>query len=198
LSGDDLAAGEDDDVDTLLLSDVREAFTSEGADKLSSETLTSYLTGLEGRPWAEWRHGKPLTKFQLSRRLKKYGVASNALDLGGDEGRLKGYRLDDFEDAFSRYLPSSPVSTRELVMASEKPRETRDLQLVISDSDHEFEDGEIPSNSKRQHEFTSSNPPPASASLLRGENALAREGANDSSPTPECEGKPVWTGRAVL
>ena len=79
LSRDDLGVGEDDDVDTLLLSDVREAFTSGGADKLSSETLTSYLTGLEGRPWAEWRHGKPLTKFQLSRRLKKYGARSGKL-----------------------------------------------------------------------------------------------------------------------
>ena len=181
LSREDLAAGEDQDIDTILLSDVRDAFTSEGADKLSSETLTSYLTGLEGRPWAEWRHGKPLTKFQLSRRLKKYGVRSNALDLGGDEGRLKGYRLEDFEDAFSRYLPSPPVSTRELVTSPEKPGENRDLQLVISDSDHEFENGEIPSDSKRQHEFTSSNPPPASASQFRGENAFARDGANAKS-----------------
>ena len=112
--------------------------------------------------------------------------------------RLKGYRLEDFEDAFSRYLPSHPVSTRELVMPVEKPRETRDLQLVISDSDHEFEDGEIPSDSKRQHEFTSSTPPPASGSLFRGENGLPRDGANASPPTPESEGKPVWTGRAVL
>ena len=130
LSGDDLAAAKDDDIDTMLLSDIRDAFTSRGTDKLSGETLTNYLTGLEGRPWAEWKNGKPLTKFQLSRRLKKYGVVSDALDLGGDEGRLKGYRREDFEDAFARYLPSPPVPTRELVIGLEKPGETRDFQLV--------------------------------------------------------------------
>ena len=125
LSREDLVAGEDQDIDTILLSDVRDAFLGEGADKLSSETLTSYLTGLEGRPWAEWKHGKPLTKFQLSRRLKKYGARSSSIDLGGDEGRLKGYRLEDFEDAFSRYLLSHPISTRELVTPAEKPGETQ-------------------------------------------------------------------------
>jgi putative DNA primase/helicase len=198
LSREDLAASEDDDIDTMLLSDVRDAFMSEGVHQLSSETLTNYLIGLEGRPWAEWRHGKPLTKFQLSRRLKTYGARSSSLNLSGDEGRRKGYRREDFEDAFSRYLPSPPVSTRELVMPLEKPRETSDLQLVISDSDHEFDDGENPNDSKRQHEFTSSTPPPASASLSRGENALARDGANANPLTPESEGKQVWTGRAVL
>ena len=124
LSGDGLAAGEDDDIDTMLLSDVRDAFTNDGADRFSSETLTNHLTGLEGRPWAEWKNGRPLTKLQLSRRLKKYGVASDALDFGGDEGRLKGYRREDFEDAFARYLPSSPVPTRELVIGVEKPRKS--------------------------------------------------------------------------
>ncbi|MGO9418991.1 DUF3631 domain-containing protein, partial [Roseiarcus sp.] len=87
LSREDLAASKDDDIDTILLSDVRDAFTSEGADQLSSETLTNYLIGLEGRPWAEWKNGRPLTKFQLSRRLKKYGARSSSLNLGGDEGR---------------------------------------------------------------------------------------------------------------
>ena len=124
LSGDELAIAKDDNVDTMLLSDIRNAFASRGADKLSGETLTDHLVGLEGRPWAEWKNSKPLTKNQLSRRLKKYGVVSGAIELGGDEGRLKGYRLEDFEDVFARYLPSRSVSTRELVLGPEKPRET--------------------------------------------------------------------------
>ena len=198
LSGDDLAEGEDEDADTLLLSDVREAFRSDAAEKLSSETLTNHLTGLEGRPWAEWKNGRPLTKFQLSRRLKKYGVASVALDLGGDEGRLKGYRLEDFEDAFSRYLPSHPFPTRERVIPAEKPGEISDLQLVIPPADHEFENGESPSNSRRQHELTSSNAPAANANLFPGENVLARDGANATPVPAENEDKPAWTGRAVL
>ena len=116
LSGDDLAGANDEGVDTMLLSDIRNAFASKRTERLSGETLTAYLTALEGRPWAEWKNCKPLTKNQLSRRLKKYGVVSGALELGGDEGQLKGYRLEDFEDVFARYLPSRAVSTRELVL----------------------------------------------------------------------------------
>src|SRR5271169_2960845 len=104
LSGDDLAGAKEEDIDTMLLCDIRDAFASRVSDKLSGEALTAFLTGLEGRPWAEWKNSKPLTKNQLSRRLKKYGVVSGALELGGDQGRLKGYRLADFEDVFTRYL----------------------------------------------------------------------------------------------
>jgi hypothetical protein len=132
-------------------------------DRLSGESLTTYLTSVEGRPWAEWKHGKPLTKFQLARRLRTYRVIANALDFGGDEGRLKGYRREDFEDAFERYLPCAPVSTRELVIGAEKPEEIRDFQLVTSNSDHELKNAENPNNSGRLHEFTSSSEPAACA-----------------------------------
>ena len=198
LSSDDVAAAKDENIDTILFSDIREAFACAGTDRLSGESLITYLTGLESRPWAEWRQGKPLTKFQLARHLRTYGVVSNALDFGGDKGRLKGYRREDFEDAFERYLPSPPVSTRELVLSSEKPGETPGSQLVMPDADHEFESGETAGNLARLHEFTSSSPSPPSESLFRGENPLARNGANVSPPTSESEGKSVWTGRAVL
>ena len=200
LSGDDLAGANDEGVDTMLLSDIRDAFAMRGTDKLSGETLTTYLTALDGRPWAEWKNSKPLTKNQLSRRLKKYRVVSGALDLAGDEGRLKGYRLEDFEDVFARYLPFRSVSTRELVLGPEKPRETRDFELVISNPDHEMKNAEIPSNSARPHEFTSLRPLPESASMFRGKNAPGNGGVHaPSNPSvPESDGKPHWTGRAVL
>jgi putative DNA primase/helicase len=200
LSGDDLAGAKDEGIDTMLLWDIRDAFARRGTDKLSGETLTAYLTGLEGRPWAEWKNSKSLTKNQLSRRLKKYGVVSCAIELGGDEGRLKGYRLEDFEDAFARYLPSRSVSTRELVLGPEKPGKTRDSELVISDPDHEMKNAEIPSNSARPHEFTSLLSLSESVSMFRGKNAPAHDGLDATSNPPgrESDGKPIWTGRAVL
>jgi 5S rRNA maturation endonuclease (ribonuclease M5) len=200
LSGDEVAAAKDENTDTMLLSDIRDAFDGAGAERLSGENLTAYLTGLEARPWAEWKHGKPLTKFQLARRLKKYRVVSGALDFGGDEGRLKGYRREDFEDAFERYLPSATVSTRELVIGPEKPEEIPDFELVTSNSDHELKNAENPSNSGRLHEFTSSSQAPASGSGFRSKGATAegRENAHATPLTPDSEGKPVWTGRAVL
>jgi Protein of unknown function (DUF3631)/Domain of unknown function (DUF6371) len=200
LSGDDLAAAKDDNVDTMLLSDIRDAFTSRGTDKLSGETLTAHLVGLEGRPWAEWKNSKPLTKNQLSRRLKKYGVVSGALELGGDEGRLKGYRLEDFEDVFARYLSSHAVSTRELVLGPEKLGEIRDFELVISNPDHEMKNAEIPRNSARPHEFTSLRPLPESVSIFNGKNAPGKGGvdATTNPPGAESDAKLGWTGRAVL
>jgi hypothetical protein len=146
------------------------------------------------------KNGRPLTKFQLSRRLKKYGIASAALDLGGDEGRVKGYRREDFEDAFARYLPSSPVLTRELVIGQEKPGETRDFQLVTSKADHELKNAENPITSKHLHEFTSSSQPPASASGFRSIDATADrpDSADLSSLAPDSDDRPAWTGRAVL
>jgi hypothetical protein len=105
---------------------------------------------------------------------------SCALDLGGDEGRLKGYRLEDFEDVFARYLPSRSVSTRELVLGPEKPGEIRDFELVISNPDHEMKNAEIPSNSARPHEFRSLRPLPESVSIFNGKNAPGK-GRNHKS-----------------
>jgi putative DNA primase/helicase len=128
LSGDDLMAS-NEDTDTMLLSDIRDAFASKDVDKLSGETLASHLTTLDGRPWAELNRGKALTKYQLSRRLKKYGVVSGALDLKGDEGRLKGYRREDFEEAFSRYLPPP-----ESLLVNSLPAQRNLMNIAIPNS----------------------------------------------------------------
>ena len=199
LSGDDMAAAKDDNVDTMLLSDIRDGFTGRGTDKLSGESLTAHLMGLEGAPWAEWKNGRPITKNQLSRRLKKYAVVSGTLDFGGDEGRLKGYRLEDFEDVFARYLPSRPISTRELVTKPDKYGETKNFELVTSKSDHEFEIADIPNNSGRPHEFTSS-PQLPEIDIPRGKNAPANKAVDKilDPPASESDGAPIWTGRAVL
>ena len=71
---------------------------------------------------------------------------------------------------------------------------------MTSNSDHELKNAEIPSNSARLHEFTSSSQPPASGSGFRSKGATAegRENADANPLTPDSEDKPVWTGRAVL
>jgi putative DNA primase/helicase len=89
LSGEN--SGKDDDIDTLLLSDIRDAFDHFGNDRLSSEDLIGYLAGLEARPWAEWSHGKPMSKFQLSKRLKNYAIVSGTIRTGKGNETPKGY-----------------------------------------------------------------------------------------------------------
>ena len=198
LSGDGVAGAKDEDVDTLLFADIHAAFASKGVNKISSESLTAYLTSLEGRPWAEWKHGKPLTKHQLARRLRTYHVASGAVDLGGDEGRLKGYRREDFEDAFARYLPPDPNSTRELVIGLEKSEENEAFQLVTEKSDHELENGKNRRAVNGLHEITSSSQPRAGANALHSE-IVPVEGRDGAEPLPsDSDVDVVWPGRIVV
>src|SRR5262245_23824664 len=91
----------------LLLADIRDAFAKEGGVEISSADLVKALVAIEGRPWAErgknGKRGKPLTQFKLAHMLKPLAIASGHI---GSEARVRGYKLWQFEEAFSRYLPA--------------------------------------------------------------------------------------------
>jgi hypothetical protein len=91
-----------------LLADVREAFSSHGADRLATDLLLTYLRGKQEAPWATIRRGESIDARGLAQRLKKYGVCSADLRFG--EIVLKGYTRGQFEDAWSRYLDAEIVS----------------------------------------------------------------------------------------
>jgi len=106
-----VAAASDDDasIRVVLLADVRDVFAEKRVDRLSSAELAAALVAIEGRPWGEWKNGKPLTPNGLARQLKPLAVAPATLKIEGHAA--KGYRLDQFEDAFTRYLPTPPLAT---------------------------------------------------------------------------------------
>src|SRR5262249_32618050 len=55
------AEKEDQSVRTMLLSDIRDIFVARPeSNRISSTELASALGLMEGRPWAEWRSGKPM------------------------------------------------------------------------------------------------------------------------------------------
>jgi putative DNA primase/helicase len=101
-----------DDVDahgigTTLLDDIKQMFTNAGADKLSSVTLCNLLAEIEGREWAEWGRGhKPISTHQLAKLLSRFNVFPGVIRVGAETPR--GYLLDDFAEAFARYLPAAP------------------------------------------------------------------------------------------
>ncbi len=106
---------------TMLLHDIRAVFVERGVDRIGSDDLVKTLRAMEGRPWAEWRHGQPITSNRVASLLKPYGVNPTTLRLPGGE-RLKGYALAEFADAFARYLsalPSPPVLNRDNVTNSQ-------------------------------------------------------------------------------
>lgn len=105
-----LSGGDDGDEDApavLLLADLRALFAERGTDRLATDDILAALTRQDDRPWPEWRRGKPLTARGLARLVGRFDVRPRQLWMG--EGKVRGYELAQFTDAFARYLPSVPV-----------------------------------------------------------------------------------------
>lgn len=96
------AQADDQSTGVQLLADVNAIFAERDADRISSADLVEALAAIETSPWAEWWQGKPITAPKLARLLARFGIAPDSVRFG--DSTRKGYRLSDFEDAFSRYL----------------------------------------------------------------------------------------------
>jgi hypothetical protein len=94
---------EDASIGVTLLSDIRTVFDERKTDTVSSKMMTGCLCEIEGRPWAEWSHGKGLSANNLARQLKGFGIYPLKIRFG--DGTAQGYRRGDFEDDWSRYCP---------------------------------------------------------------------------------------------
>jgi len=104
LSGDVV---EDDSASVMLLEDVRKIIGND--DRIPSGSLVQRLVEMEERPWPEWRNGKPITVRQVARILKPFGIQPKLCRDGVK--RYRGYLIQDFEDAFARYLPTPSVTS---------------------------------------------------------------------------------------
>ena len=100
-----------------MLSDIRSMFhLRNNPEHILTRDLLAELITHENRPWAAW-HGKSGKK--LGRLLSPFGISSQTLWEGEDS--FKGYKLEDFQDTWERYLPplsvtpqqSQPTATKE-------------------------------------------------------------------------------------
>jgi putative DNA primase/helicase len=98
LSG-DRETDADDSLSIRLLYDIKSILDDGPRERIGSSELCDALTKLETSPWASITRGKPLTPARLARMLKSYEILPSR-DRGGST-----YRVSDFDDAFSRYLP---------------------------------------------------------------------------------------------
>jgi hypothetical protein len=89
-----------------LLGDIRSAFDAGPAERLPSDDLVAFLTGLEDHPWGEINKGKPLTKNGLAARLRPFRISPGTIWANGVSA--KGYKREQFQDAFARYLSPTP------------------------------------------------------------------------------------------
>ena len=93
----------DGSVRTQLLTDIRALLDERKIDRISSADITQALCTIEGRPWQDWKAGRPITPNQLARLLAPFGIKPKTMRVTKEP--VKGYERSDFNDAFKRYLP---------------------------------------------------------------------------------------------
>lgn len=90
-----------------LLADIQTIFTLTQKNRLLSRDLLTELLRDPEMSWSTYNSGKPISMRQIAQKLKGFGIKSKDLrtdDFQNQEVRGKGYDVQDFEDAFSRYL----------------------------------------------------------------------------------------------
>ncbi|MBZ9781605.1 DUF3631 domain-containing protein [Pseudomonas sp. REP124] len=101
--------GESPSIGAELLADIKAIFDDKRVSKIFSTQLLESLIADDEAPWATWNRGKPMSPRQLSSKLSEFGIKSGTVRQSYDT--KKGYSIDQFRDAFGRYLPSSPPVT---------------------------------------------------------------------------------------
>ena len=96
------AQANDTDPVTELLRDVADILRSDADAILPSSELLAKLVAREDRPWADWRHGRPLTARGLARLLAPLGCFPTMAHA------RRGYRRDALVDAVARYGSAHP------------------------------------------------------------------------------------------
>jgi hypothetical protein len=106
-----------------LLTDIRDAIGKEQA--IFTEDLLTYLNGLDESPWGARRRGEGIDSRGLARMLRPFGIKPRTVRI--DDETKKGYQLEQFEDAFARYLaPTAVTSVTSVTIESQS-------QAVVTD-----------------------------------------------------------------
>jgi Protein of unknown function (DUF3631)/Toprim-like len=103
--------GDDPSIGVQLLRDIRTVFDGMDTDRISSVELREGLTKMDESPWGEWRKGLPITQRGITKLLKPYGISKRDVRFG--DSHTKGYKREQFGDAWKRYLRTSPSQTRD-------------------------------------------------------------------------------------
>ena len=111
-----------------LLADIRDAFGDE--QTIFTKVLLEKLNALDESPWGERRGGLGLDARGLSRLLRPFRIKPRSVRVPGVAGTSKGYHVDQFADAFARYLPSPPQMAQAAQAAHPNPRGAGDVPDV--------------------------------------------------------------------
>lgn len=107
-----------------MLADIQEILDAKKVIKITTSELINALCEDTEKSWATCNRGKQLSPRQLSNQLKDYGITSKTIRIGYDTA--KGYEVEQFKDAFERYL------TDTLILASQSNNSTEANKHAVS------------------------------------------------------------------
>jgi Protein of unknown function (DUF3631)/DnaB-like helicase N terminal domain len=162
----------DEDSDRVqLLADIRRALDLDGGDRLSTAALLATLTGDEEAPWATYGRGdKPLGAHALAGLLRPFGIRSRTVRLE-DGTTPKGFKREQFEDAWERYAPASGASETQ---HRRNPHDERDFAAFQSATSGGAKTGANPHGSEE-------------VAVWRSETQLGGSDGEDAAPEPDPE-----------
>jgi hypothetical protein len=105
---------------TLLLADLRAAFDDLG-DSAATSALLDRFNGLDERSWGSWNDGNGMRPRDLARLLRPFEIRPKTVRISEDK-TAKGYKQEDCEDAFARYLAPQSVTSVTTAQPSQKQR----------------------------------------------------------------------------
>ncbi len=91
---------------TELLADIKEVFEHKKLSKISTADLIAALCDDDEKAWATYNLGRPVSPKQVAKRLRDFGIKSKNVRIGYDTP--KGFDLEQFQEAFARYLSTPP------------------------------------------------------------------------------------------
>jgi putative DNA primase/helicase len=112
-----------------LLAAIKVIFAETGITVIASEQLVAELIKDQTAIWAGYNRGGPITQRQVAHLLRPYGIEPDTVHPSKRSWEsLKGYKLAQFEDAFTRYVPADPdirtptPASKPKLQSSKKPR----------------------------------------------------------------------------
>jgi len=91
-----------------LLADIQDVFESKKLTRISTADLIAALCADDELSWNTYNRGKQLSPRQLASRLKDYDITSKQMRLTKYENPQRGFEVEQFSDAFARYLAPTP------------------------------------------------------------------------------------------
>jgi hypothetical protein len=101
LSGPQARQDEDASLSARLLADIHEVFSANGTERYRTADLIAQLCEIEESPWGDW-YGKTITPQTLSKFLRPFRIKTMPVWVDGET--VKGYKVEQFADAFHRVL----------------------------------------------------------------------------------------------